>query len=163
MSAVMNSRGSFPCLPTRVLRKLNVTRKSCLLAEHDPWTIRLLRVYLEKCGFGVVQAFEGQDVLPLAMETRPTAILLESDLPGTLRSAAVVGRLKANPKTCDIPIILFTWLDRISALGLYAGTDGYLQKPVTYQRSLNAIAEIGISDDLCDGTKPKQGGETEYD
>ena len=146
---------SFPCLPARVLRKLNMTQKSCLLAEHDPWTIRLLRVYLEKCGFGVVQAFEGQDVLPLAMETRPTAILLESDLPGTLESAAVVGRLKANPTTCDIPIILFTWLDRLSALGLYAGTDGYLHKPVTYQAFVDAIAEIGISFDCCDGVSPK--------
>ena len=132
-----------------------MTQKCCLLAEHDPWTIRLLRVYLEKCGFGVVQAFEGQNVLPLAMETRPTAILLEGDLPGTLESTAVVGRLKANPKTCDIPIILFAWLDRTSALGLYAGTDGYLQKPVTYQAFVDAIAEIGISDDYCDGVSSK--------
>ena len=45
--------------------------RTCLIAAHDPWFIQLLRVYSEESGFRVVQAYEGQDVLPVIHQNLP--------------------------------------------------------------------------------------------
>jgi len=117
----------------------------CIIAEHDPWDIRLLRIYADKVGFQMVQALESQDVPPLARQEQPSVILLESDLPGTLRPQEVLWRLQQDHATCHVPVLIFSWFDTLAAREAIPGAAGYLQKPVTYEAFLAALAEAGVS------------------
>ena len=45
--------------------------RTCLIAEHDPWEIQLLKLYAERLGFGIAQSFETQAVVPLARQAHP--------------------------------------------------------------------------------------------
>ena len=67
--------------------------KTCIIAEHDPWEIRLLRIYVERLGFRLIQAFDGRDTLRLACAEQPDVIVLDADLPGTPAGADLLAAL----------------------------------------------------------------------
>ena len=118
--------------------------KSCLIAAHDPWLIQLLRVFAHGSGFNVIQAFEGQEVLPLARESLPVVILLQMDLAGQLRGWDVPQDLQATPDTQKIPILAFSWTGQ--NLNEVPGNDTvtFIQEPVTYELFVNALNKLGI-------------------
>ena len=78
----------------------------CLLAAHDPWLIQLFRIYAEEGGFTVVQAFESQDVLPLALSRKPEFILLQMDLAGTLKGLELLDAIRAHPMLARVVLLL---------------------------------------------------------
>lgn len=117
---------------------------TCIIAEHDPWDIRLFRVYVERAGFRVVQAYESQDVLPVAHRERPAVILLESELPGRLDPQAVLTGLKQDPSTHHVPVVILSWADTVAAREMIPGAASYLRKPATYEAFLAALTEAGV-------------------
>jgi DNA-binding response OmpR family regulator len=118
---------------------------SCLIAAHDQWLIQLLRVFANGSGFDVIQAFEGQEVLPLACQALPAFILLQMDLAGQLRGWQVPQALKSIPDTQKIPILAFSW----SGQNLDEGSEDkaiiFIQEPVTYESFVNALNKLGIT------------------
>ena len=118
--------------------------KTCIIAEHDPWDIRLLRIYAERFGFRLCQAFDGTDVLRLAHTEQPDVIILDGELPGALRGAVLLQALKADHATRDIPVVLFSWFDDGMTFGLGVETPIRLQKPATYKAFEAAMADAGI-------------------
>jgi DNA-binding response OmpR family regulator len=117
---------------------------SCLIAAHDPWLIQLLRVFANGSGFEVIQAFEGQEVLPLARQALPVVILLQMDLAGQLRGWQVPHELKAIPDTQKIPILAFSWTGQNLDEGIKDGSVTFIQEPVTYETFVNALNKLGI-------------------
>lgn len=118
--------------------------KTCIIAEHDPWEIRLLRIYVERLGFRLIQAFDGQDTMRLASEEQPDVIVLDADLPGTPAGADLLAALKMDLRTSDIPVIWFSWLDGEIADAATASPNSYLKKPATYQTFETALAQAGV-------------------
>jgi len=129
--------------------------KSCLIAAHDPWLIQLLRVFANGSGLNVIQAFEGQEVLPLAREALPVVILLQMDLAGQLRGWEVPGELKAIPETQKIPILAFSWSGQNLNENSKNETVTYIQEPVTFESFVNALNKLGI-------TIPEKTGTVEF-
>ena len=125
--------------------------KVCLIAEHDLWDIRLLRIYVERLGFRLIQAFDGSDVLQLARAEQPDVIILDGDLPGSLRADAVLQALKSDPDTRDVPLILLSWMDDEAASEAVPDAAGYLRKPATYDDFRAALMEVGA----CAGAMPE--------
>ncbi len=117
---------------------------TCLIAAHDPWFIQLLRIYSEESGFRVVQAFEGQDVLPKVLEEKPIAILLQIDLPGQIQGREVLMLLRRDLTTCTIPILAFSWQGGEDIGDLEGKVNAHLQEPVTYEFFLDALKLAGI-------------------
>jgi CheY-like chemotaxis protein len=119
-------------------------RKTCIIAEHDPWDIRLLRMYVERLGLRLLQAFDGEDLLRLARAERPDVIVLDGELPGALRGGEVLRALKTDGVTSAIPVVLLSWFDdrRHDHAPLHAA--GWLRKPVTYESFCAALAEAGV-------------------
>lgn len=117
---------------------------SCLIAAHDPWLIQLLRVFANGSGFEVIQAFEGQEVLPLARQNLPIVILLQMDLAGQLRGWQVPRELKAVPDTQKIPILAFSWTGQNLEKEVEGDSVTFIQEPVTYESFLNALNKLGI-------------------
>jgi DNA-binding response OmpR family regulator len=98
-----------------------------LVVDDEPKIIRIARDYLEKNGFRVVTAADGQSALTTARREKPNLIVLDLMLPG------MDGRevCKILRRESDIPIIMLTALaeevDQIT--GLEIGADDYITKP----------------------------------
>ncbi len=93
--------------------------------------VKLLEVKLKGEYYDVLTATNGQDALKIAEEEKPDVILLDVMMPG-MDGFEVCERLKSNPVTVHIPVIMVTALtdatDRVR--GLESGADDFLSKPV---------------------------------
>ena len=113
----------------------------------------LLRDPLEARGHRVTEAVNGEQALQLVCEGAPDVILLDLMMP-KLDGFQVCRRLKANPKTAPIPILMVTSLaDRRERLmGIEAGANDFLSKPIDLQdviiRVENAIHSKHLFDQL---------------
>ncbi|MFN8386836.1 MAG: response regulator transcription factor [Anaerolineales bacterium] len=98
-----------------------------LVVDDEPKVVRLARDYLEKNGFRVVTAADGQSALTTARRERPDLVILDLMLP------QIDGRevCRILRRESDVPIIMLTALseeiDQVT--GLEIGADDYITKP----------------------------------
>lgn len=102
-----------------------------LIVDDDPLNVKLMAAGLAGEPYGILKAFDGQQALDIVASQPPDLILLDVMMPG-LDGFSVTQKLKNNPETRDIPIILVTALDSTDdkVRGLEAGADEFLNKPV---------------------------------
>ena len=93
--------------------------------------VRLLEAKLAAEYFEVVTAMNGVDALEAVQRAKPDIVLLDVMMPG-IDGIEVCRRMKANPHTQHIPIIMVTALDQLEdrVRGLEAWADDFLTKPV---------------------------------
>jgi two-component system cell cycle response regulator len=93
--------------------------------------VKLLEAKLSAEYFEVVSAYNGLDALARIEEQTPDIVLLDVMMPG-MDGFEVCRRIKTNPKTAHIPVVMVTALDQPSdrVAGLDAGADDFLTKPV---------------------------------
>jgi len=105
-----------------------------LAADDDPLIRELIQFRLERSGYEVVTAENGDDALRLALERRPDLVVLDVMMPG-LNGYEVTRRLRADEETSRVPIILLTARVQEAdvAQGFEAGADDYLTKPFSPQ------------------------------
>jgi two-component system phosphate regulon response regulator PhoB len=101
-----------------------------LLVEDEAALVTLLRYNLEREGFRLVDARDGEEALVLAKEERPDLVLLDWMLP-LMSGLEVCRQLRRAPETRDVPIIILTArgeeADKVR--GLDSGADDYITKP----------------------------------
>jgi two-component system, cell cycle response regulator len=102
-----------------------------LVVDDVEVNVRLLEAKLSSEYFTVITAANGAAALRLAQAERPDLILLDVMMP-EMDGFEVCRRLKADPQTADIPVIMVTALSEVSdrVHGLQAGADDFLTKPV---------------------------------
>ena len=93
--------------------------------------VKLLEAKLTAEYFDVVTAFNGLECLARMEESPPDIVLLDVMMPG-MDGFEVCRRIKSNPKTAHVPVVMVTALDQPSdrVAGLDAGADDFLTKPV---------------------------------
>jgi two-component system cell cycle response regulator len=93
--------------------------------------VKLLEAKLTSEYFEVVTAFSGAEALAKMEESEPDIVLLDVMMPG-MDGFEVCRRIKANPRTAHVPVVMVTALDQPSdrVAGLEAGADDFLTKPV---------------------------------
>lgn len=98
-----------------------------LVVDDEPKVCDLLKVYLERSGFGVLCAGEGAAALAAVERHAPDLMLLDLNLPG-MDGLEVCKNLR---KVSDIPIIMITARDEEAdrVVGLEIGADDYVTKP----------------------------------
>lgn len=102
-----------------------------LLVDDDLQTLKLIGLMLQRRGHIIVPATNGIEGLAKAMTDTPDLVLLDimmDDIDGF----EVCRRLRANPDTARIPIIMFTAKSMVNdkVTGFQAGADDYLTKPI---------------------------------
>jgi signal transduction histidine kinase len=102
-----------------------------LIVDDERRNSELLRVMLAPEGYLLQTAGSGEIALTMVEQEAPDLILLDVMMPG-MDGYQVVGKIKANPATNNIPVIMLTALDDRNArmLGLSAGAEDFLTKPV---------------------------------
>jgi DNA-binding response OmpR family regulator len=109
-----------------------------LIVDDDPETLRLVGIMLERQGYKINAAQDGFAALEKASNDPPDLILLDVMMP-KMSGFEVARKLRADPETELIPIIMFTAKSQVEdrVEGLEAGADAYLTKP-TQPRELLA-------------------------
>jgi two-component system, cell cycle response regulator DivK len=102
-----------------------------LIIEDNAQNLYLMRFLLEKNGFAVVGAESGPEGVNEALRSKPSAILLDIQLPG-MDGYAVAAELKKYPELADVPIIAVTSYAMVGDREriLAAGVNGYIEKPI---------------------------------
>jgi GAF domain-containing protein/DNA-binding response OmpR family regulator len=108
-----------------------------LVVDDDPAVRDLMARFLGREGFRVAVAAGGEEGLRLARELRPDAITLDVMMPG-LDGWTVLGALKAESVTADIPVVMLTIVDDRN-LGYALGAAEYLTKPIDRDRLLAVL------------------------
>jgi two-component system cell cycle response regulator len=103
-----------------------------LVVDDVELNVKLLEAKLASEYFHVIPANSGMTALLLAKRERPDIVLLDVMMP-QMDGFEVCRRLKADPDTADIPVVMVTALSDASerVRGLDAGADDFLTKPVS--------------------------------
>ena len=120
-----------------------MAKPKILVVEDSPTDLRLVMTPLQKQGYAVVSAIDGDDALEKAVKELPDLIVLDVVLPK--KSGFQVCRLlKTSPTTRGIKILLLTSKSQESDRfwGLRQGADGYMTKPFADEDLLANVAEL---------------------
>jgi two-component system phosphate regulon response regulator PhoB len=109
---------------------MSVASPKVLVVEDEESILELIRDSIGREGFAVATATSGEDALAAVRDESPDVILLDLMLPG-ISGLEVCRRLKSQPATADIPVLMLSARDGESDViaGLEIGADDYLTKP----------------------------------
>ncbi|MCI0753200.1 phosphate regulon transcriptional regulator PhoB [Teichococcus vastitatis] len=120
-----------------------MSRPTILVVEDEAPLLTLLRYNLEKQGFRVDEAADGQEALMRVAEAPPDLVLLDWMLPA-LSGLEVCRQLRRRPDTRDMPIIMVTARteDQDAVRALDTGADDYIAKPFVMDALLARIRAL---------------------
>lgn len=105
-----------------------------LVADDDAWILRMVATVLEKRGYTVIIANDGEEALQKALVTPPDLLITDVMMP-RMDGWALVKALRARPELTALPVIFLTALssdeDRIR--GFRLGADDYVPKPFRFE------------------------------
>lgn len=105
-----------------------------LVADDDAWILRMVTTVLEKRGYIVDTASDGEEAMQKAMATKPDLVVTDVMMPN-MDGWALIKALRARPEFAFVPVIFLTALgsddDRIR--GFRLGADDYLPKPFRFE------------------------------
>lgn len=115
-----------------------------LIVEDDPDILRLLDTALKIKGYRIVTAHNGSDALKVIQNERPAIIITDIMMP-KMDGFGLVHRLRINPETRDIPVVIITATyitleDKEFALNI--GATRFFQKPIDIGRFLKTVDEV---------------------
>ena len=102
-----------------------------LVVDDTPHNVKLLTDLLGVKGYAVASAATGEEALAKLAGEKPDLVLLDIMMPG-LSGYEVCQRIRANPETALLPVVLVTSLDpqQERVKGIEAGADDFLSKPI---------------------------------
>jgi CheY-like chemotaxis protein len=111
-----------------------------LVVDDNQQNLELLQVYLEDVDCQSIPASDGPEALDIIAKEPPDLILLDVMMP-KMSGFEVCRRIKNDPKTSDIPIIMVTALNEFGDIerAIDSGTDDFLSKPVNKLELLTRI------------------------
>ena len=113
------------------------TKPLVLVVEDEAALATMLRYNLEKQGFRVDEAVDGQEALTRIAESKPDIVLLDWMLP-VMSGIEVCRQIRRSTQTRDLPVIMVTARteDQDSVRGLNTGADDYITKPFNMEALL---------------------------
>jgi CheY-like chemotaxis protein len=114
-----------------------------LIVDDNNQNVELLQAYLDGLPVEAIVAHDGMEAMEKVGADQPDLILLDIMMP-RMSGFEVCQKLKKNPATRDIPIIMITALNEISDIerGVECGTDDFLTKPVNKLELLTRVKSL---------------------
>lgn len=102
-----------------------------LIADDNPQGVELLEAYLSGAEYEIRTAADGEETLRIVSQWHPDVLLLDIMMP-KISGFEVCKRIRANPATSDIVVLMITALDQPSDIdrAVDAGTNDFLTKPI---------------------------------
>ena len=115
-----------------------------LVADDDPDLREIVRLTLERDGYDVIEAADGDQALERAIDSAPSLILLDLIMPGA-DGVDTCRRLKSDRRTLSVPVIFISGKGdgQARARVMQLGADDYLNKPLD-PRDLSRRVRIAI-------------------
>jgi len=118
-------------------------KPTVMIIEDEASLVTMLRYNLEKEGFNVTEATDGEEAMTVAEETPPDAIILDWMLP-RMSGIEVCRQLRRKTNTRSVPIIMLTArgeeTDKVR--GLNVGADDYMTKPFSMPELLARVRAL---------------------
>lgn len=118
-----------------------------LIAERDRNVRKLQQFFLERAGFGVEFADDGQDALDRALLAPPALVVTEILVP-RMDGLALCRRLRDDPRTRDVPVIVFSIL-AAAQRAEEAGATAFLRKPLVETVFVSVVERLTRSQPTC--------------
>jgi len=108
-----------------------VPQSTVLIVDDNPQNVELLSAFLESLPVKIATAADGIEALQKVAEHNPDLILLDIMMPH-MSGYQVCQRLKSDPKTRDIQVLMVTALNELGDIerATECGTDDFVSKPV---------------------------------
>ncbi len=118
-------------------------KEKILIVEDEKDIVKMLEYNLQKDGYRVISASDGEDALDAANREHPDIVILDLMLPG-MDGLEVCKALKGGAKTARIPIIMLTAKAQESdkVIGLELGADDYMIKPFSPRELVARIKAV---------------------
>ncbi len=114
-----------------------ISQVSILLIDDEPYNQQLMKRYLEKEGWKLAIAGNGQEGLLLAKQLQPKVICLDILMP-SMDGWSVLTALKSDPELEDIPVVIWS-MTNDRQLGYSLGASEFLTKPVNRERLIELM------------------------
>jgi len=134
-------------------------KKKILVIDDEKDLVDLITYNLQRNGFDVVCAFNGNEAVEVAQREKPDLIVLDLMLPG-IDGTEVARRLKADPRTNGLPIIMLTAKGEETdvVVGLTLGADDYVTKPFSMKILLARLNSVLRRTDPATNAAAPEGG-----
>lgn len=129
----------------------NNTPAKVLVVDDNQQNLELIVAYLEDIDCQVSSASEGPEALDMIRADAPDIVLLDVMMP-KMSGFEVCRRLKNDPATTDIPVIMVTALNEMGDIerAIDSGTDDFLSKPVNKWELITRVRTMLKLKDLTD-------------
>ena len=120
-----------PDVSSAGLDRQKIADSTVLVVDDNEQNLELLVAYLDSLECKVATAVDGVDALEKVAQRPPDLILLDVMMP-RMSGFEVCRKLKSDPETRDVPIIMVTALTELGDIerGVECGTDDFISKPV---------------------------------
>jgi DNA-binding response OmpR family regulator len=117
--------------------------KRILAVDDEPHIVRLLQIHFMALGYEVVGAYDGEEALRQVAASPPDLMLLDVTMP-KMDGFAVLRRLKADPESAGVPVIMLTARGqfRDMAEGYGQGAEWYFHKPFEMAELEKFVARV---------------------
>lgn len=114
-----------------------------LIVDDSPTETHVMRMALEKSGFDVVTANDGDSGLEVARTESPDAIIMDVIMPG-INGFQATRQLTKDPSTANIPVVIVTNKDQPTdkVWGMRQGAVDYMFKPIADRTLVDKIKEV---------------------
>jgi adenylate cyclase len=142
-------------------RKTPQTTPQILIVDDEETQQLFTRKILEKEGYLVIEASNGQECLEIFQENSPDIVLLDAMMP-VMDGFTCCAQLKANPKTQKVPVLMITALDDRKSVNqaFEVGATDYVTKPIHWpvliQRVRRLIQQSQLHQELIESQEKTQ-------